>query len=222
MGVVAPYPAAAAPTCAVSRGVARGAKRTSGQHSETDNGWTMVSRKRALLVTAGAVVLVASGIAGATLVQSRYAPEQPIAFPHDLHAGTNQIPCMYCHSYADRSSSAGIPAVEVCAGCHVTAVGVVPPEEAQAAFLRDNPEVTKLLVHWQRQEPIPWVRVYDLPDHAHFPHMRHVNAGLECQECHGPVQEMPVVEKYASLQMGWCIDCHREREVRTDCTVCHY
>jgi hypothetical protein len=86
----------------------------------------------------------------------------------------------------------------------------------------DKPEVQKLIAYWREQRPIPWVRIYRVPDHAHFPHMRHIHAGIECQECHGPVETMKEIEKYSSLQMGWCIACHREREVRTDCFVCHY
>jgi hypothetical protein len=121
---------------------------------------------------------------------------------------------MYCHTSADRSVSAGIPSVQVCAGCHIP--GGVP------LIAADSTEVKKLIMYWEEQKPIPWVRIHDLPDHARFPHMRHVNAGLECQECHGPVETMVEVEQFASLRMGWCIQCHREREVRTDCFVCHY
>lgn len=175
----------------------------------------MVRPKGALLGAVAALVLVAA-IAGA-FIAGPFAPrgiEQPIAFPHDVHAGTNQIPCMYCHTTADRSRSAGIPSVQVCAGCHIPG--------GQPLVAAEHPEVRKLVAYWQQQRPIPWVRVYDLPDHAHFPHSRHVNAGLECQQCHGPVETMTEIEKYSSLRMGWCIDCHRERGARTDCFVCHY
>jgi hypothetical protein len=154
---------------------------------------------------------------------------QPIAFPHDIHAGTNQIPCMYCHSTADRSVDAGIPSVQVCAGCHIP--GGVP------LIAADSAGVKQLIAYWREQKPIPWKRIYKVPDHAHFPHMRHVNAGLECQECHGPVETMNVIDEVYNgdgyrtrygivrpntMEMGWCINCHREREVRTDCFVCHY
>lgn len=183
----------------------------------------MLSARRAMFGIAGVVVLAGTGITAASVAQfGGGGPEQPIAFPHDLHAGTNQIPCMYCHSSADRSVSAGIPALQVCAGCHITAAGVIPAAQAQAAFRADSTEIRKLVAYWREQTPIPWVRIHRLPDHARFPHMRHVNAGVQCQECHGPVQEMRVVEQFASLQMGWCINCHRQREVRTDCFVCHY
>jgi hypothetical protein len=184
----------------------------------------MVNGRRAVLGVAGVIALAGTGITAATLAQfGGGGTEQPIAFPHDLHAGqVNQIPCMYCHYSADRSVDAGIPPVQVCAGCHVTAAGVMPPAQATAAFRGDSTEIRKLVAYWREQQPIPWVRIYDLPDHAHFPHMRHVNAGVQCQECHGPVETMRVVEQFASLQMGWCIDCHRQRQVRTDCFICHY
>jgi hypothetical protein len=86
----------------------------------------------------------------------------------------------------------------------------------------DSAGVRVLAAYWNAGEQIPWVRIHKLPDHARFPHMMHVNAGVECQECHGPVETMRVMEQYESLRMGWCLDCHRERQVRTDCFVCHY
>jgi len=142
-------------------------------------------------------------------------PEQPIAFYHNVHAGQNQIPCMYCHFTADRSSSAGVPSVQLCVGCHVPGSAVIPPEQAQLAFPSAernefwNEEAQKLVGYWQRQEAIPWVRVHTLPTHVQFPHMSHVRVGVQCQTCHGPVEEMEEVYRFSSLQMGWCIDCHR-------------
>lgn len=143
------------------------------------------------------------------------APTQPIAFYHSVHAGDNQIPCLYCHTNAERAPSAGIPAVQTCVGCHVPGSSVLPPDQAQLAFPgadRDstwNAEALKLVGYWQRQEAIPWVRIHQLPTHAQFPHMSHVRVGLECQTCHGPVQEMEKVYQFSSLQMGWCVNCHR-------------
>jgi hypothetical protein len=147
------------------------------------------------------------------------APDQPIYFMHSVHAGQNQIPCMYCHYTADRSVDAGIPSVRVCVGCHVPGSSATPPEQAALAFPgKDRPakgdtlynhEATKLVEYWKRQESIPWVRVHKLPEHVKFPHSMHVNAGLQCQTCHGPVQTMDKVYRFASLQMGWCVDCHR-------------
>lgn len=140
--------------------------------------------------------------------------QQPIAYPHDIHAGQNEIPCLYCHTGAQYSVDATIPALEVCAGCHFP--GGVPLVGA------DKPEVQKLLSYWRAGEPIPWVRIHKLPDHVHFPHNMHVNADIQCQDCHGPVQEFTVMYQYSSLRMGWCLQCHREKNVRTDCSVCHY
>ena len=158
-------------------------------------------------------------LAGAGVIAAQRAPAdppqgQPLAFPHDLHAGKNSIPCMYCHFSADRSRDAGIPSVQLCAGCHIP--GGVPMVRA------DSAGVKTLIAYWQKKEPIPWVRIYKLPDYVHFPHMMHVNAGLSCQQCHGPVETMKEVAQFASLQMGWCVNCHRQNQVRTDCWVCHH
>ncbi len=187
-----------------------------------------MNRGRGAVLAAGLVAALAG--AGLIAAQGDSEPDpgaesmaadtgQPIAYPHDVHAGPVDagalaIPCMYCHYSADRSVDAGIPPVATCIGCH--APGGAPLVAA------DRPEVQKLIDYWNRQEPIPWVRIHDLPDHAHFPHFMHVNAGLACQECHGQVQEVSQVEQEASLRMGWCVECHRERGARTDCTVCHY
>lgn len=138
--------------------------------------------------------------------------QQPIAFPHDIHVTDYQIDCQYCHYSADRSVDAGMPPVGTCMGCHTVIPGSQNPDEVQT--LRDFAS---------RGEAIPWVRVYKVADHVHFPHMRHVTAGVECQFCHGQVQEMGVVEEVAQpLSMGWCVSCHEERAVSRDCTVCHY
>ncbi len=172
--------------------------------------WVLVGAVAVLAVAGSGMVVAGLGPLGGN------DPQQPIAFPHDLHAGKNQIPCMYCHYSADRSWDAGMPAVATCAGCHLP--GGVPMVRA------DRPGVKQLAAYWQRKQPIPWVRIYNLPDYAHFPHMRHVRAGLQCQDCHGAVQTMPApaVRKVVPLQMGWCVNCHRQRGARTDCFICHY
>jgi hypothetical protein len=152
------------------------------------------------------------------------APEQPIAFYHNVHAGSteqggNGIPCMYCHYTADRSPSAGIPPVQLCVGCHVP--GSSAPTSLRGQATLAFPQVTadgdstwhreglKLVDYWRNGESVPWVRIHKIPEHAKFPHMSHVNAGLQCQTCHGPVQEMEEIYQFSSLRMGWCIDCHR-------------
>jgi len=139
---------------------------------------------------------------------------QPIAFPHDVHAGANQIDCQYCHFSAERSVDAGIPPVSSCMGCHLLVGGTTDQAQAEIAKVRD---------YYNNGQPIPWQRIYKVSDHVHFPHLRHVAADVECQTCHGEVQEMGVIESVNQpLAMGWCVTCHRENEAGFDCTVCHY
>lgn len=171
--------------------------------------------KWALLGIVGALALAGSGMVAAGIGPFDGGEDQPIAFPHNVHAGDLQIPCLYCHYTADRSPDAGIPPLQTCTGCHMPVGGAL-------LFQQDNPELQKLAAYAAAGRPIPWVRIHDIPDHAHFPHMMHVNAGLQCQQCHGPVQEMAEIRVVQPLRMGWCIDCHQERKVRFDCSVCHY
>jgi Cytochrome c7 and related cytochrome c len=137
-------------------------------------------------------------------------PRQPIFFRHDIHAGQYAIDCRYCHFSAEVSMQPGIPTVSTCMGCHQI-VGIA------------NPEVAKVRQAAADAKPIEWTRIHTLPPFVHFPHMRHVvNAQLTCQTCHGPVESMPQVYDYAPLKMGWCIDCHLQRKITTDCTACHF
>lgn len=138
------------------------------------------------------------------------APDQPINFSHRVHAGDNEIPCQYCHVYAARSINAGVPSVNKCMNCH-------------RFVAKDRPEILKVASFWEDKEPIPWVKVHDLADFVYFPHKRHVQAGVACQHCHGPVETMDKIERVSSLQMPWCVECHRENEVAhgTDCWTCH-
>jgi hypothetical protein len=145
-------------------------------------------------------------------------PEQPIAFYHSVHAGDNKIPCMYCHTTADRSVDAGIPSVQLCVGCHVpgSSAPTALRGQAQLAFpkVKGNDstwfnEGQKLVNYWKNGQGIPWVRIHKIPEHAKFPHYTHVNVGLKCQTCHGQVEEMKEMFQYSSLRMGWCINCHR-------------
>lgn len=147
---------------------------------------------------------------GDTVDNVGYKPTQPIPFSHKLHAGDKGIPCQYCHSAARRSITSGIPPLNTCMGCH-------------RSVKTDSPWIQKVTDHFKNNEPIEWVKVHDLPDFARFSHKIHVSgAKLECQECHGPVQEMEVVEQVAPLQMGWCISCHIKKQAKTDCIACHY
>lgn len=140
---------------------------------------------------------------------------QPIAFPHDIHAGTFGMDCMYCHFSAERSVDAGMPPVATCAGCHRFIPGAQNPGE-----------VAKVIDYATRGEAIPWVRVYKVADHVRFPHHRHISAGLSCQECHGPVETMGAIEErdpvWPGANMGMCVQCHVERGASRDCAVCHY
>lgn len=137
---------------------------------------------------------------------------QPIAFPHDVHARDNQIDCQYCHFSAERSMSAGIPPVALCMGCHAFVSGSENPQEIET-----------LRGYAEREETIPWNRIYKVADHVQFPHMRHIAAGVECASCHGDVQGIGVIEQVNQpLTMGFCVGCHIERGASRDCTVCHY
>lgn len=136
------------------------------------------------------------------------SPQQPLNFSHKTHAGDHAIDCRYCHRLASVSTTAGIPDLETCRSCHLF-------------IAKDHPEVKKLLDYWDRKEPIPWVRVYQLPDHVYFPHRMHLRAGVECRSCHGEVATMERVNREASLKMGWCLDCHREYRASIDCWTCH-
>ena len=153
-------------------------------------------------------------------VQQGYQPEQPIAFSHKLHAGENGVDCNYCHSGARHSKSAGVPSANVCMNCHTYINEGRSDEGTQEiskiyAAIGFDPE-TRSYIEGYEQQPIEWIRIHNLPDLAYFNHSQHVNvAGVECQECHGPIQEMEVVEQYSPLTMGWCIDCHRETKVDT-------
>ncbi|MFZ2949050.1 MAG: cytochrome c3 family protein [Desulfuromonadaceae bacterium] len=161
-----------------------------------------------LVLASGAVAAVMILMYCLPLDFSEGSPVQPIIFSHKLHAGTNGIPCLYCHRYAAKSRLAGIPAVADCRACHL----YISPEA---------PQIKKLMGYWARQEPIPWVRVNSLPDHVYFPHMMHIRAKTDCIACHGDVAAMERISRTASLKMGWCLDCHRQHKASIDCWTCH-
>lgn len=155
-----------------------------------------------------------------TGIQQGYQPVQPIKFSHQLHAGTNQIECQYCHTGAWKSKNATIPSLNVCMNCHkyVQATdkyeGEISPEIQKIYTALDyNPETQK---YGNNTRPIEWVRIHNLPDLAYFNHSQHVKvAGIACQKCHGPIQEMAEVYQYSPLTMKWCINCHKETEVNS-------
>ena len=149
------------------------------------------------------VIFVKSCIDGLYTVgiQQNYQPTQPIAFSHKIHAGQYEIDCNYCHTGVNISKSANIPSVNICMNCHNT-------------IHTDRPEVQKILTAYEENRPIEWVRVHNLPDLSYFNHSQHVAVGgIECNTCHGPIEEMDIVYQYAELTMGWCINCHRETDV---------
>ena len=147
---------------------------------------------------------------GAPVTYQAPPPVQPIEFSHAVHAGSYGIDCQYCHADARRGVYAGLPSVQRCMGCH------------KLVAAQGNPEVQKLTEHWSTKQPIPWVRVHKVPGFVEFPHRRHIEVGLACQTCHGPVETMQRVAQVAPLTMGWCISCHAERKGPLDCVTCHH
>jgi hypothetical protein len=136
-------------------------------------------------------------------VQQGYQPTQPIAFSHKIHAGQYEIDCNYCHTGVRNSKSANIPSANICMNCH-------------SSIKTDSEEIKKIKAAVDNNTPIEWVRIHNLPDLAYFNHSQHVAVGeIECQTCHGPIEEMDVVYQYSPLTMGWCINCHRETDVNT-------
>ena len=173
--------------------------------------------------------------AARSLVEVSGAPRQPILFSHLIHAGSFQIDCQYCHADARRSEYAGLPSVERCLGCH------------KVIGAQDNPEIAKIQQYAGRGESIPWVRIFKVPEFTHFPHKPHVRAGVACQSCHGPIEQMRVVGAHTGphllndlvnlvglkppsppLSMGWCVECHRRQnatrgtQAPLDCIACHH
>jgi hypothetical protein len=169
--------------------------------------WTAVPGLAALV--AGALAL--SAYSGASSSQGR-GPEQPIAFPHPVHVQKLGMNCLYCHNSANKSPDPGLPAVSTCMGCHT----IIGPQRLASDIgpARTSAEIQKLQRYadftggGRNAKPIPWVRIHKVPDYVNFPHMRHVNAGVTCQACHGDVQNMNRVYQYSSLNMGWCVRCH--------------
>jgi hypothetical protein len=161
-------------------------------------------------------------------IDQGYEPVQPIHYSHRIHAGDNGIDCKYCHSSARVSKHAGIPSLNVCMNCHKNISEVAETtatEEHSKAFY--DAQIAKLYdaVGWDKSlqkytgktKPVKWVRIHNLPDHVYFNHSQHVTvAGVECQTCHGPVQEYEFQKQFAPLTMGWCINCHRETNVKVE------
>lgn len=158
-----------------------------------------------------------------------YKPEQPIYYSHKVHAGINQISCLYCHGNAMESKHAAIPSVNTCMNCHKA----ISTYEKGPRLYDENgkeidgtAEIQKLYDYagfdpakpndWDpsKAKPVEWIKIHNLPDHVYFNHSQHVKAGnVQCQTCHGPIQDMDKVSQFAELSMGWCVNCHRETKV---------
>lgn len=150
-------------------------------------------------------------------IQQNYQPKQPIAFSHKIHAGQYEIECNYCHTGALKGKQANIPSPNICMNCHTQIRTGTNTGESEIAKIYSaiGYDVTTGS-YTGKQKPIEWVRIHNLPDLAYFNHSQHANVGgIECQTCHGPIQEMDVVKQYSLLTMGWCIDCHRKTDVNT-------
>jgi len=181
----------------------------------------------AILLFLGGGYLTFQGAQGLGRSQN-YQPEQPIYYSHTVHAGINQINCLYCHGGAQESKHANIPSVNVCMNCHM---GINEYAKGPKIYREDGTEVdgtaeiNKLYKYagWDpakkqytgKGEPIEWVRIHNLPDHVYFNHAQHVTAGKQnCQTCHGEIQKMDEVYQFSDLSMGWCVNCHRETKVQ--------
>ena len=163
-------------------------------------------------------------------VDQGYEPVQPIHFSHKIHAGDNGIDCKYCHSAARVSKNAGIPSLNVCMNCHKNVSEFQGDKDSTyVEYSKEfyTAEIQKLYnaVGWDKtaqkytgkQKPVKWVRIHNLPDFAYFNHSQHVSvAGVECQTCHGPVETFEIMKQHSPLTMGWCINCHRETDVKVE------
>lgn len=155
------------------------------------------------------VCALAVGALGWYWLEYQQAPVQPIDFSHRIHANTLGLECSFCHTGAAVSARATVPPLQRCMECHQNAA-------------TDRPEIIKLAGYWKARQPLEWVKVHDLPWHVRFTHKRHVAAGVDCTVCHGQVKAESRVRRARSLTMGWCVDCHRAKQVSVDCWVCHH
>ena len=217
----------------------------------------MIQRILTIVLSLGllfSLILFASKFGSARLPgnQQGYEPVQPIAYSHRLHAGELKMDCLYCHSGATRSRHAGIPSGNICLNCHTqvkATFGEVRQEDELAAKENRKPrqvtsaELSKLYqgmgLNPQGEikpeavtKSISWTRIHNLPDFVYFDHRAHVSGGVACQTCHGPVESMERMRQFSTLSMGWCVNCHRESNLKgiqgrqvnasIDCATCHY
>lgn len=170
------------------------------------------------------LILVSAGIWGLYLTQ--IPPAQPILFPHNTHVNL-QIPCLYCHPGAWRQASAGLPTQQKCWACHGQLKKYYQPVVAIDQWPVELQKLNKFVVE---NKPIPWVPVYQVPDFVHFNHRPHIAAALNCETCHGDMSKKTVATLEQTVNMGWCINCHKaktendpEKRIKLlDCSTCHY
>ncbi|MDQ3032907.1 MAG: cytochrome c family protein [Myxococcota bacterium] len=153
----------------------------------------------ALAVGGGVVTFIVAYYFSYWNVQVGYAPVQPVPFSHRLHAGQLGMDCRYCHANVERSPEAMVPPTQTCMGCH-------------SVVRSDSASLRPVFESWETGEPVEWVRVHNLPDHAYFDHSIHLSAGVGCVSCHGRIDQMEVVTLQSPLSMSWCLDCHRDPE----------
>lgn len=190
-------------------------------------------RNKAYIATFAVVLFIIGGyytIQGAIGLgrNKDYQPEQPIYYSHKVHAGVNQVSCLYCHGGAYEGKHANVPSVNVCMNCHMSIQEY--GANSEKLYREDGTEVNgtaeiqkiyaasgwdpKAKKYTGKEKPIEWVKIHNLPDHVYFNHSQHTRAGqVQCQTCHGPIQEMGEVKQFADLSMGWCVNCHRESKV---------
>ena len=153
-------------------------------------------------IVGGVLLLAGIGILAAIFVRSPYMTEvgitveQPVPFSHQRHVGGNGLDCRYCHTSVEDSSFANIPPTQICMTCH-------------SQIWSDSPQLALVRESYQTGTPIPWVRVHKLADFVYFNHSIHVNKGVGCETCHGRVDQMPLTIKTQTMQMDWCLECHR-------------
>src|SRR6266571_4527089 len=153
----------------------------------------------ALFLVGLALIAVLAVARSPYMTQQNIYREQPVQFSHKHHVGDDGIDCRYCHTSVETSASAGIPSTAVCMNCH-------------KQIWADSPYLEPVRTSFKTGKPLEWVRVHDLPDFTYFNHAIHINKGVGCSTCHGRIDQMPVVSQAVSLQMEWCLECHRNPE----------
>jgi len=169
--------------------------------------------KHAYVIRTGVLLAVLAALLGVMIFfyyiypHSGIGKEQPVAFSHRVHATDKKIDCRFCHNLVDKSVNAGIPSIAKCFYCH-------------NLIITQHPQIVKLKRYKDMNEPVPWVRVYNVPDHVRFSHKRHIAKNLDCTNCHGDIKAMDRIT-YTKFEMGFCVTCHREKEANLDCAACH-